>query len=149
MKKYDFDSETFFHEKPIQMRFSDLDAMNHVNNGYQMHYFDVGRIFYFSDILKRNVDWTTDFLVLVHLELDFIAPIEMGMDIYVETKTVGFGNKSMKMFQRLVDKKTNEVKSTCLSILSGFNRQKQCSEALPKEYIDTFLNFENRQNKQQ
>lgn len=78
MRDYDFDCETFFHEKQIQMRFSDLDAMNHVNNGFQMHYFDVGRIYYFSDILHRDVDWTNDFLVLVHLELDFVAPIEMG-----------------------------------------------------------------------
>ena len=142
MREYDFDCETFFHEKQIQMRFSDLDAMNHVNNGFQMHYFDVGRIYYFSDILHRDVDWTNDFLVLVHLELDFIAPIEMGMDIYVQTKTISFGKKSMKMFQRIIDKKTGMVKSTCFSILSGYNREKQCSEALPEEYINTFLSFE-------
>lgn len=142
MKQYDFDCETFFHEKQIQMRFADLDAMNHVNNGFQMHYFDVGRIYYFSDILHREVDWTNDFLVLVHLELDFIAPIEMGMDIYVQTKTIRFGNKSMKMFQRIIDKKTGAVKSTCFSILSGYNREKQCSVGLPEEYVNTFLSFE-------
>ena len=124
------------------MRFSDLDAMNHVNNGFQMHYFDVGRIYYFSDILHRDVDWTNDFLVLVHLELDFVAPIEMGMDIYVQTKTISFGKKSMKMFQRIIDKKTGKVKSTCFSILSGYNREKQCSQSLPEEYINTFLSFE-------
>ncbi|MEE3412330.1 MAG: thioesterase family protein [Bacteroidales bacterium] len=142
MRDYDFDCEKFFHEKQIQMRFSDLDAMNHVNNGFQMHYFDVGRIYYFSDILHRDVDWTNDFLVLVHLELDFVAPIEMGMDIYVQTKTISFGKKSMKMFQRIIDKKTGEVKSTCFSILSGYNREKQCSQSLPEEYINTFLSFE-------
>ncbi|MBR1769051.1 MAG: thioesterase family protein [Bacteroidales bacterium] len=142
-KTYDFDTEHFYHEKNIQMRFSDLDALNHVNNGFQMHYFDVGRIYYFSDILHRSIDWTDDFLVLVHLELDFIAPIEMGMDVYVQTKTIGFGSKSMKMFQRIIDKNTGEVKSTCFSILSGFNREKQISEPLPEEYITSFLDFEN------
>ncbi|MDO5760244.1 MAG: hotdog domain-containing protein [Bacteroidota bacterium] len=143
MKQYDFDTTKFLHQTPIQMRFSDLDALNHVNNGFQMHYFDVGRINYFADVLKREIDWTKDFLVLVHLELDFIAPIEMGMDVYVQTKTIGFGQKSMRMFQRIIDKKTMEVKSTCFSILSGFNREKQTSESLPQEYLDTFLAFEN------
>lgn len=145
MKQYDFDTNTFLHQTPIQMRFSDLDALNHVNNGFQMHYLDVGRIDYFSKVLQRKIDWTNDFLVLVHLELDFLAPIEMGMDVCVETKTIGFGEKSMKMFQRIIDKKTMEVKSTCYSILSGFNREKKKSEALPQEYRDRFLAFENTQ----
>ncbi len=145
MKQYDFDTQKFLHQTHIQMRFSDLDALNHVNNGFQMHYFDVGRIQYFSDILQREIDWTKDFLVLVHLEIDFLTPIEMSMDIYVQTKTIGFGQKSMRMFQRIIDKNTMEVKSTCFSVLSGFNRQKQISEPLPKEYLDVFLGFENSQ----
>lgn len=142
MKKYDFDTQNFNHQTPIQMRFADLDVLNHVNNGFQMHYYDTGRIGYFTDVLHRDIDWSQDCLVLVHLELDFLAPIEMGMDIYVQTKTVGFGERSMKMFQRIIDKKTGEVKSTCLSILSGFNREKQCSEALPEEYRKIFMEFD-------
>lgn len=145
MKQYDFDTTKFLHQTPMQMRFSDLDALNHVNNGFQMHYLDVGRIDYFSKVLQRKIDWTNDFLVLVHLELDFLAPIEMGMDVCVETKTIGFGKKSVQMFQRIIDKKTMGVKTTCYSILSGFNREKQQSEPLPQEYRDRFLSFENTQ----
>lgn len=142
MKEYNFDTTNFKHGISVQMRFSDLDALNHVNNGFQMHYLDVGRLNYFADVLERNIDWSNDFLVLVHLELDFIAPLEMGMDAYVQTKTISFGEKSMKMFQRIIDRKTNEVKTTCFSILSGLDREKHCSQPIPEEYKKRFTDFE-------
>ncbi|MCF0209887.1 MAG: thioesterase family protein [Bacteroidales bacterium] len=144
MNKYDFNTTDFKHKEHIQMRFSDLDAMNHVNNGYQMHYYDVGRINYCETVLGRRMDWTKDFMVIVHLELDFIASIEMGMDVVVETKTVGFGSKSMKMFQRIIDNNTGDVKSTCFTILSGIDRVNHCSQAFPEEFKQTFLDFEAR-----
>ena len=115
---YDFDTITFNHSIEIQIRFADLDALNHVNNGFQCHYFDVGRVNYFQDALKRNINLAEIDLVLVHTEFDFLAPIEGNDEILVQSKTISFGKKSVKMFQRIIDKDSGKVKTTCYSVLS-------------------------------
>ncbi len=140
---YDFDTTVFHHSLPIQIRFSDMDALNHVNNGFQCHYFDVGRINYMTQALKRDVNWDNQVVVLVHTEFDFLSPIELKDEILVQTKTISFGKRSIKMFQRIIDKNSHQVKTTCYSVLSGMDRQKKCSIDIPQEYKDAFAQMEN------
>ena len=70
---------------PIQIRFSDLDALNHVNNSYHSQYFDVGRINYFEAVMGSKVDWSKIMVVIVHIEIDILEPIIQGDKINVET----------------------------------------------------------------
>jgi acyl-CoA thioester hydrolase len=137
-----FNKTTFRHSIPIQIRFSDLDALNHVNNGFQCQYYDIGRIDYFKQALKREIDWSQEFLVLVHTDMDFIAPIVEDDKIFVESKLIKFGTKSMTMFQRIIDKENNIVKSTCFGVLSGYDRDKGCSIAIPEDFKKSFIDFE-------
>ena len=44
---------------PIQIRMSDLDPYNHVNNGAQCNYFDMGRSRYFEHVFQTKIDWLT------------------------------------------------------------------------------------------
>lgn len=119
---------------PVQVRMSDLDPFVHVNNGVQCHYFDLGRSFYLEKVLQNQIDWKTIDLVLVHIELDFAAPIEFHDQLVCETKIVEIGHKSLKMIQRLRETKTNTVKTTCYSVLSGFNRATHQSVPIREEY---------------
>jgi acyl-CoA thioester hydrolase len=130
------------HSMPIQIRFSDLDALNHVNNSYHSQYFDVGRINYFEAVMGSKVDWSKIMVVIVHIEIDFLSPILQGDNINVETKLISFGTKSMKMQQRLVDSQTGNVKSICQTILSGFDHLSNSSMVIPEEFKTIFFEFE-------
>ena len=46
-------------EQPIkiQVRFSDLDTLGHVNNAVYLSYFEMARIAYFTPLLGENWDW--------------------------------------------------------------------------------------------
>ena len=134
--------ENYKHSIPIQIRFSDIDALSHVNNSFFAQYYDVGRIYYFEDVMKEKIDWTEIVVVIVNIEINFISPILQGDDIYVESKLTNFGNKSMKMEQRLIDKKTGIVKSNCKTILSGFDRLTNTSIKIPEEFKTKFLEYE-------
>ena len=127
---------------PIQVRMSDLDPFVHVNNGTQCHYFDIGRSFYLEKVLQNQVDWTTIDLVLVHIELDFAAPVEFHDQLVCESKIVEIGHKSLKMVQQLRDTKTDTVKTTCLSVLSGFDRQTHQSIPIQETYKRLIQEFE-------
>lgn len=134
--------ENYKHSTPIQIRFSDIDALSHVNNSFHAQYYDIGRINYFEDVMGRKIDWAEIVVVIVHIEIDFISPIIQGDDIYVETKLISFGNKSMKMNQRLIQKSTKIVKSNCKTILSGFDRLNNSSIKIPEDFKTKFLEYE-------
>ncbi len=119
---------------PIQIKMSDLDPFNHVNNGDQCHYFDYGRSQYFEQVFGQSINWLTFDLVLVHLDLDFHSGIEFQDKIVCKSKVLEIGNKSFKMVQQLVDERTGIIKTTCHSVICGFDREKHCSLPLQEKY---------------
>ena len=126
--------EDFNFTVDIQIRMSDLDPFNHVNNGAQCHLFDYGRSSYIEHLTKKSIDWGAVDLVLVHIELDFFAPVQMHEAIVCDTKIYEIGNKSMKMIQQLRDKNSNQVKTICRSVLSGIDRNTGTSIPISEEY---------------
>lgn len=136
----------FKHKVPIQIRFSDIDAVNHVNNSIISQYYDVGRIQYFEAVLGINFKWADVLAVVVYTENNFYSSINQDDNIYVETKLIRFGNKSMEMFQQIVEEQTGKVKSTCKTILAGYDKENHCSAMIPNDIKEKFLNFENNQN---
>lgn len=137
------ETHKYKHSIPIQIRFSDMDALRHVNNSYHSQYYDLGRINYFEAVMGQTIDWTGILVVIVHIEIDFFIPIVQGDKINVESKLISFGNKSMKMRQRLIDISTNQVKSECITILSGYDKKTNQSAEIPQEFKDMFTNYEN------
>lgn len=135
------ENDTYKFRLPIQIRFSDLDALNHVNNSYQAQYYDLGRINYFEKVNGGSFGWNEVLVVIVNTENNFFKPILQGEEIYVDTKLVCFGNKSMTMHQRLVTS-NGEIKGTCRTILAGFNQKTQTSAEISQEFKDKFLKFE-------
>ena len=93
-------------------------------------------------VLQNQVDWKTIDLVLVHIELDFAAPIEFHDLLVCESKIVEIGHKSLKMIQQLRETKTNTVKTTCYSVLSGFDRTTYQSVPIREEYKVLIREFE-------
>lgn len=127
---------------PIQVRMSDLDPFVHVNNGAQCNYFDYGRSSYFEQVFQQPIDWTKLDLVLVHVELDFQNSIEFHDQIVCETKVLSIGHKSVKMMQQLRDLRTGMVKTTCYSVLAGFDRNTHQGIPIRDEYKKMFSDFE-------
>ncbi len=137
----DLENIQFKHRVPIQIRFNDVDALGHVNNAVQSSYYDVGRIHYFQDIENTKLNWKDPRLVVVHVELNFMHSIRMHDEIWVESKIYQFGNKSLRMIQRIIDK-NNQVKSTCNSILSGYDIVNDTSLPISEAMKQAVNNYE-------
>lgn len=137
------ENDTYKFRLPVQIRFSDLDALNHVNNSFQAQYYDLGRINYFEKVMGQQLNWSEILVVIVNTETNFYMPIVQGDELFVETKAVKFGNKSMTTHQRLITAK-GEVKGTCKTILSGFNRNTNTSVPIPEDFKRRFLDYENQ-----
>lgn len=125
----------------MQIRFSDIDPLNHVNNSCIFQYYDVGRIHYLTDVLQESLKWSETTIVIVHIDADFLNPILQNDNIEVQTRISRIGNKSVTISQRIIDDK-GLIKSTCVSIMSGFDRQKGQSTLIPQDFKQRFLDYE-------
>jgi YbgC/YbaW family acyl-CoA thioester hydrolase len=113
---------------------SDLDPFNHVNNGAQCHLFDYGRTAYFETLLGENINWSKMNLVLVHVSMDFHAPLLASDKVICESQIVAVGNKSLTMKQLLIDENTHTLKTTCNSVLCCIDRNTMKAVELPASY---------------
>ncbi|MDR1792761.1 MAG: acyl-CoA thioesterase [Bacteroidales bacterium] len=125
----------------IQIRMTDIDPLNHVNNGIFASYYDLGRLNYFqtlgSSFALSDID-----LVLVHTEFDFMESVRFEDKIAVESKITHLGKKSVQMWQRIIDLTTMNVKSTCFSVLSGYDKVNNTSKEISAQFVELVKKFE-------
>lgn len=89
--------EAFRHKVRIQTRFKDLDSMGHVNNANHLTYFELARISYFREVVKEEVDWHRQGIILARMEVDYKSPLLLEDDLWVHVRVSGFGRTSFTM----------------------------------------------------
>lgn len=86
---------------PIPLRWSDLDAFNHVNNARYLTFLEQARIEWFQTI---GEDWMTEEAapVVASATLNFKRPIEYPASVFVELFTERLGTTSVVIGHRIV-----------------------------------------------
>lgn len=93
-------SKTF--RMSIPLRWSDMDAFNHVNNARYLTFLEQARIEWFETI---GEPWVTENSapVVASATLNFKRPIEYPANVFVELFTEKLGNSSVVIGHRIVD----------------------------------------------
>ncbi|WP_171823584.1 acyl-CoA thioesterase [Thermogymnomonas acidicola] len=81
----------------IQVRYSDLDTLGHVNNSVYQNYFEMGgRIMFLESAGFPPHESDRHSFVVAHMEVDYIRPVHLGGDrITLETELETIGNTSL------------------------------------------------------
>jgi acyl-CoA thioester hydrolase len=79
----------------IEVRFSDIDAMGHVNNAVYLTYFEQARIAWFNDLIAGEWNWQTDGIVLARNEVDYIEPVTLNDRVRILTQCEHVGKSSL------------------------------------------------------
>jgi acyl-CoA thioester hydrolase len=139
--------EDYKHIIPIQIRFSDIDRLDHVNNACYHNYFELGRVMYFREILKNHVHWDKRGFVLARTEIDHIVPVFLNDEIYCCTKVIKFGNKSMTVKNAIIKKVKNEfvICASGFGVLVGTDYENNISIPIPNDWRELMENFEKSQ----
>ncbi|GAB2501389.1 thioesterase family protein [Pseudoxanthomonas sangjuensis] len=87
---------------PLQLRWSDLDAFNHVNNARYLTFLEEARIRWFDSI---GEEWVTDEFapVVVSVQLNYRQPIPYPADVVVELGVERVGTSSTTIAHRIVN----------------------------------------------
>ncbi len=133
MEKPKYHADSFAHWTELPVRFRDLDALNHVNNAVFNTYFEEARINFINEIpeFKKSMSEGKSFM-LVHLELDYIKPVELHETILVGTSVEEYGNTSIKGFQAIYSKGNSELKAVAKTTGVWFDLNNQKPTQLPE-----------------
>jgi acyl-CoA thioester hydrolase len=85
---------------PLEVRFSDLDAMGHVNNAVVVSYMEQARFQWWRTFLGGRKFQEEGFLI-ARVEVDYRIPILLGDDVRVELHCTKVGNSSFELSYRL------------------------------------------------
>lgn len=90
-KKTDIEIKTdiFKYRTDIEMRFTDLDMMGHVNNAMYFTYMEMARTKYWKQAI--HWDWKKTGVVIGKAGINYIKPLHLGdkVSIYVRTARIG------------------------------------------------------------
>jgi acyl-CoA thioester hydrolase len=137
------DLNLFKHKIKIKVRFSDLDAMRHVNNATYLSYLEEARIAYFKDILEKPKNGLDFEAVVARIEINYHQPIILGDEIEVVTRVSKMGSKSSDVEHLILVERDGDkvIAASALTKLVSYNYEKQYSFATPdriKKKIEEF-----------
>lgn len=94
------DNRTALFRMPIELRWRDLDAFNHVNNSNFMTYLEEARIRWFDSL---GTEWVTDTTapLLAAVQMNYRVPIPYPSSVEVELFADRIGNSSVTIGHRI------------------------------------------------
>lgn len=134
----------FKHKTAIQIRFKDIDALNHVNNANHITYLELARVNYLDDILGKKINWLEQGIILAKITVDFKEAILFADKIFVYTKCIRLGNKSFELGHSIVRRgkgKETEL-ATGSAILVCYDYKKNQSIPIPALWRKKLAIFE-------
>ena len=139
----EFKLSDFNYKIDVQVRFSDIDGFNHVNNSVFFQFFDVGRINYFRHSLgfMFNIN-DNESLVVVATKTDYNRPAHLWDNLSVYTKVYQLGVKSVKIIQWVVRNGEESPLVVCDSVMSGFAPSIEQSIVIPDKWRNKLNEFE-------
>lgn len=114
----------------IQVRFSDLDVLGHVNNTIHLSYFEMARIHYFKELLGQNWDWHSFGMVLVKNEVEYLKSILLFDEPEVIIFTEHIGTKSFTIGYEIFVR--NEIYIKGRSVQVSYDAKTQKTIEIPR-----------------
>lgn len=87
------------YKTPIAIRFSDIDAVGHVNNAIYLTYFEVARFRYWREIMNWNLH--ENGIIVGRSEVNYLKPVKLEDEIYCYVRTTRIGNSSFDVMHLL------------------------------------------------
>lgn len=128
----EYRKELLPHWLEMRVRFRDLDPLSHVNNAIYSTFYEEARINFVSDVpgFASGMDNGFSF-VLVHIQIDFVRPVEYPARVLTGTGIKQMGNTSITSFQAIYTGKERVLVSVAESTGVWFDLEKRKPAPLP------------------
>ncbi|HMV44528.1 MAG TPA: acyl-CoA thioesterase [Leptospiraceae bacterium] len=118
---------------PIQIRFSDLDAMRRVNNSVYSSYLELGRMDFCKKYLEIQTLEDIPF-VLVRVELDILKSLRTGEDANVKTWVSRIGNTSWDFSAEIINPINNTIYARAKTVQVYYDYRIDSKLTIPESF---------------
>jgi acyl-CoA thioester hydrolase len=95
------ENQEFKHNYKIQVRYSDYDHMQMVNNAVYLSYLEFARMHYLTQACQWN--WQETGIVVANVQIDFRVPIRFFEQPHVFIKCTKIGTKSFDLLYLIAE----------------------------------------------
>lgn len=142
----------FAHRHAVETRFSDTDAMGHVNNASYLTYVEIARLAYYEGVTGRPLPlWThgaQEGMILAEIRIAYRNPAFYGETITVETRVDGIGRTSFSMVHRLTVPESRHGPARLIavadSVLVSYDYRDERPTSVPADWRAAMERFEGR-----
>jgi len=142
----------FGHRRDVETRFSDTDAMGHVNNASYLTYVEIARLAYYEEVTGRLLPlWThgaQEGMILAEIRITYRNPAFYGETITVETRVDRIGRTSFSMVHRLTTPESRYGPARLIavadSVLVSYDYRDEGPVPVPDEWRTAMEAFEGR-----
>ena len=92
-----------------EIRFRDLDALAHVNNGSYLVYLESARLAWWLHVTRRPVGMAALDMMLANVAIDFRSPLFWGESVEVGVRCASMGRTSFQMEFQVRDAASGRV----------------------------------------
>jgi acyl-CoA thioester hydrolase len=133
---------------PVNIRFSDFDALGHVNNAVYLTYLEEARVKYFETVIepRQEIDWWENGIILAGLQLDFKKPVDGYFNYFVNIRCSRIGNKSFD-FTYLLTREENghiTIYAEAKTVMVCFDYERKQTVAVYPDWIEKVEKFEGK-----
>lgn len=126
----------------IEVRYSDVDVLQHVNNAKYFTYMETARIHYFAEILEWQGNWSELGVIIARAECEYKQPLMFGDAAQVYMRTSRLGNKSFDFAYVLVREKDGAIAATGSSVQVAYNYDQGASISIPETWRTAVIGYE-------
>ena len=104
----------------VQVRFSDTDALGHVNNAVYLSYLESARVDYLCELLgAKKIEELG--VIIARVEIDYKSPAFHHETLRVGCRVEEIGGSSIRMDYRVEDKETGRLVALAKSVLVAYD----------------------------
>jgi len=130
---------------PVKVRYSDLDAQWHVNHTRFLSFIEQARLEYLQHLgLFDGKSFLDLGVIIADVHVSYVAPIVLGQNVCVFTRTKTIGNKSITFDNILKDSDNDKLLAKGEVICVTYNFIEQKSVPVPPEWKNKIAEFEER-----
>ena len=134
----------FRHRMPVQIRFTDIDMLGHLNNSIYLQFMDLAKVQYFADANGGPVDMHNIDIVIANINANFLSQTVYGEELDVLTQVESVGNKSMVLQQQVVERHSGQLKCMASTVMVGIDLTTGVTQPIQQHWIDAFSAMEGR-----
>jgi acyl-CoA thioester hydrolase len=133
---------------PIEIRYADIDSLQHVNNARYFTFMEQARAYYFKELgLWRGQSMSSLGVILAHTSCDFLRPIRFSDQVWVETSTVKLGGKSFDMRYDIMNE-ADEPYARGKATLVCYSYDEEKAIPMPADWRQRLAEFESLQTEE-